>query len=124
MNKLAIALAIATVAALDLIVVVGAGLPASATGERLLAVAVPTMDLCLVLSSVLLGRLLLATGHRTLGTLLMFNLVLFAAAAVLRVLGSIPPRWVLFAADLYWLNLYLVTLSTQWSAASGRPVAA
>jgi hypothetical protein len=59
MKKPAIALAIATVAALDLIVMVGAGLPASATGERLLAIAVPTMDLCLSLTARhvwLLGR--------------------------------------------------------------------
>jgi hypothetical protein len=123
MNKLAVTLAIVTVAALNVIVVVGAGLPGSTTGERLLAIAVPIMDLCLVLSSVLLGRLLLATGNRTLGTLLMLNLVLFAAAVVLRVLGSIPPRWVLFTADVYWLNLYLVALSKQWSAATGRAAA-
>jgi len=110
MTKLSAALAVVTVAALDLIVIVGAGLPGSATGERLVAMAVPIMDLCLVLSSVLLGRILLAAGHRTLGTLMMLNLVLFAAAVALRVLGSIPPRWALFAADVYWLNLYLVAL--------------
>jgi hypothetical protein len=123
MNKLAVILAIATIAVLNFMVVVGAGLPGSATGERLLDMAVPVMDLCLVLSSVLLGRMLLATGYRTLGKLLMLNLALFAAALVLRVFGSIPPRWVLFTADVYWLNLYLVALSKHWSAVAGRAAA-
>lgn len=123
MNRLAVALAIATVAALNVIVLVGAGLPASGTGEWVLAVAVPIMDGCLVLSSILLGRRFLATGHRTLGTLLLLNLTLFAAAIVTRMRGSIPPRWALFTADVYWLNLYLVALSKYWSALSGRAAA-
>ena len=123
MNRLAVALAIATVGALNVIVLLGAGLPASDTSERVLAIAVPIMDVCLVTSSILLGRSFLATGHRTLGTLLLLNLALFAAAIVIRMRGSIPPRWVLFTADVYWLNLYLVALSKYWSAPSGRAAA-
>jgi len=123
MDKLAVTLAIATVAALNVVVVVGASLPDSVTGERLLAIAVPIMDLCLVLSSVLLGRILVARGFRTLGALLILNIALFAAAVVLRVVGSIPPRWLLFTTDVYWLNLYLIALSKHWSVFSGRAAA-
>jgi hypothetical protein len=40
--------------------------------------------------------------------------VLFAIAAVIRATGSIPPRWLLFGVDVYWLNLYLVALAKLW----------
>jgi len=119
MNQLAVALAIATVAALDLILLAGAGAPSSATGDRVIAVVVPIMDLCLLASSVLLGRLLLARGNRTLGLLFMLNLALFAIAVVVRATGGMPPRWLLYAVDVYWLNLYLVTLSRYWPTLAG-----
>ena len=44
------------------------------------------------------------------GALFMANLVVMAGALVLRVSGVQFPRGVLFGADLYWLNLYLVGL--------------
>jgi hypothetical protein len=120
MNKLGLTLAIAAVAALNVIVVAGAGLPDSVTGERLLAIAVPIMDVSLVLSSVLLGRILLARGVRTLGIVFLLNIGLFAIAIVMRVAGSVPSRWLLFTADAYWLNLYLIALSKHWSVLSGQ----
>lgn len=120
MNKLAVALAIATVALLDLILVVGAGLPSSITGERLIAAAVPIMDLCLLSSSALLAWLLIAGGARRLGLLFTRNFVLFAIAAVVRATGSMPPRWLLYGVDVYWSNLYLVVLSRRPIPATRR----
>jgi hypothetical protein len=32
-------------------------------------------------------------------------------AAVVRATGSMPPRWLLYGVDVYWLNLYLIALS-------------
>jgi len=120
MNMLAVALAIATVATLDLILLVGAGFPT--TGERLTAVVVPIMDLCLVVSSVLLARILIAAGVRRLGMFFVLNLALFAMAAVVRARGSMPPRWLLYGVDVYWVNLYLVALARYWPVISGRRV--
>ena len=99
MNQLAVTLALATVAALDVILVAGAGVPDPALAQGLIAVGVPIMDLCLVVSSVLLGRLLFANGSRGLGMLFTLNLALFAVAVVVRLRGSMPPRWLLFGVD-------------------------
>ena len=123
MNKLAVTLAVVTVAALNVILVVGAGLPDSTTGERLLSGMVPIMDLSLVLSSVLLARIFIAKGFPTLGKIFLFNIALFAVAVVVRAAGSMPPRWLLFTADAYWLNLYLIALSRHWSFWSGQSAA-
>lgn len=120
MNQLAVTLALATVAALDVILVAGAGVPDPALAQGLIAVAVPIMDLCLFVSSVLLARLLFANGFRGLGTLFTINLALFAVALVVRLRGSMPPRWLLFGVDVYWLNLYLVALARHWRVLAGR----
>jgi hypothetical protein len=122
-NKFVVTVAIATVAALNVVLIVGAGLADSTTEQRLLAIVVPIMDLCLVLSSVLLARMLMAQGFRTLGLLFILNLVLFALALVVRLGGSMPPRWLLFTVDVYWLNLYLIALSKHWPVVSGKAAA-
>ena len=114
MSRLAVALALVTIATLNVILVAGSGFPNEPLGDRRVAVAVPVMDLCLVLSSALLGRVLLARGFRALGILFLLNLVIFAAAFVVRVGGAVPPRWLLFGTDVYWLNLYLIGISKHW----------
>lgn len=78
------------------------------------------MDLCLVVSSVLLARLMFANGFRGLGTLFTINLALFAVALVVRLRGSMPPRWLLFGVDVYWLNLYLAALAKHWRVLANR----
>jgi len=90
-NRLAVTLALATVAALDVILVVGAGFPDSAPGEGLIAGAVPIMDLCLAVSSVLLGRLLFANGSRGLGMLFTLNLALFGEFSLAARPADTPP---------------------------------
>jgi len=117
---LAIPLALATIVTLELIVLIGAGVPNSAAGSRLTAVLVPIMDLCLVTSSALLAWILGRNDARVLAGLFLFNLALFAAAAVMRASGSLPPRWLLYAVDIYWLGLYLITLGRHWPIVPGR----
>jgi len=121
MNKSALTLGVVTVAILNVVIIVGAGLPASASGERLIAALIPVLDFCVVVSSVLLGKTLVARGLRTLGILFFLNIALFALAIVVRVSGSMPPRWLLFATDVYWLNLYLVALAKHWKLLAGQP---
>jgi hypothetical protein len=122
MNKSALTLGVVTVAILNVVIIVGAGLPDSASGEHLIAVLIPVLDFCVVVSSVLLGRVL-TKGFRTLGILFFLNLALYALAIVVRVSGSMPPRWLLFATDAYWLNLYLVALAKHWRLLADRPAA-
>ncbi|HSE46970.1 MAG TPA: hypothetical protein VLA89_16750 [Gemmatimonadales bacterium] len=116
-------LGVVTVAILNVVIIVGAGLPDSASGERLIAALIPVLDFCVVVSSVLLGKTLVARGLRTLGILFFLNIALFALAIVVRVSGSMPPRWLLFATDVYWLNLYLITLAKHWRLLAGHPAA-
>jgi len=123
MNKSALTLGVVTVAILNVVVIVGAGLPDSASGERLIAALIPVLDFCVVVSSVLLGKTLVARGLRTLGILFFLNIALFGLAIVVRVSGSMPPRWLLFATDVYWLNLYLVALAKHWRLLAGQPAA-
>jgi hypothetical protein len=123
MNKSALTLGVVTVAILNVVIIVGAGLPDSASGERLIAALIPVLDFCMVVSSVLLGRILVTKGFRTLGILFFLNIALFALAIVVRVSGSMPPRWLLFATDVYWLNLYLVAIANHWRLFAEHPVA-
>jgi hypothetical protein len=123
MNKLALILGLATVAILNVVIIIGAGLPESPSGERLIATLIPALDLCLMVSSVLLGHILMTSGFRPLGALFLLNLALFAVAIVVRVSGSMPPRWLLFGTDVYWLNLYLVALAKHWRLFAAHPAA-
>jgi hypothetical protein len=97
---LALASAVVTVACLDIIIAIGAGIPQSAAGEQVIAVAVPVMDTGLVLSSALMLRTFMAIGSRALAALFALNLILFAAAALLRQTDVVIPRWVLFSVGL------------------------
>jgi hypothetical protein len=119
-HAVAISLALATIVTLELIVLIGAGVPNSAAGNRPTAILVPIKDLCLETSSALLTWILGRMGARALAGLFLFNLALFAAAAVMRASGSIPPRWLLYAVDVYWPSLYLITLARHWPIVSGR----
>jgi hypothetical protein len=102
----AVVLGVVTVAALDLILLIGAGDEPPAW----FGVLVLVMDGSLVASSVTLGVAFLGRGRRVLGVLFLGNLVVMLGALVVRASGLQFPRAVLFGADLYWLNLYLVGL--------------
>ncbi len=77
---------------------------------------VHTIDLSLLTSSLLLGLWFWRVGQRGLGVVFAGNLVVLGVAAILRVEGYIFPPMVLFGADVYWLNLYLVCLARHGEA--------
>ncbi len=106
MRFAAMSLGVATTAALDLILLVGA------SGEQpsWFGVLVLVMDVALAASSVALGVVFLRDRMRTLGWLFLGNLGVMLAALLLRASGVRFPPAVLFGADLYWLNLYIVGL--------------
>jgi hypothetical protein len=59
------------------------------------------------------------------GLLFLVNLVVMLGALLLRLSGVEFPRSVLFGADLYWLNLYLVGLviwAREGPASSPNPL--
>lgn len=97
---------LATVAALDFILLLGA------SGERPLwfGALVLSMDVLLLVSSIALGTTFLCEKRWTLGVLFLLNPIAMLLALPLRLSGVAFPRAVLFGADLYWLNLYLVGL--------------
>ena len=96
-----------TVAALDLILLIGVGGDTPPWFGALVLV----MDAALIASSAALGVSFLRRARRMLGALFLGNLAVMLAALVLRVSAVEIPRPALFAADLYWLNLYLVGLA-------------
>jgi hypothetical protein len=106
MRIVGVVLGMVTVVALDLILLIGA----SGEPPSWFAALVLVMDLSLIASSVTLGIAFLRRGRFPLGTLFLVNLVVMLGALMLRVSGVEFPRAVLFAADVYWLNLYLVGL--------------
>lgn len=112
-------LALATVASLELIQLVGAGYdPPRPPWFTALTVM---MDLCLISSSAILWPAFLRRGGPLLGALFAANLAVMAMAFALRVAGvefSRPP--ILFGAGLYWLTLYLVGLALGWRTLLGR----
>jgi hypothetical protein len=102
----AVVLGLVTVAALDLILLAGAG----DEPPVWFGILVLVMDVSLLASSVTLGTVLLARGRRLLGALFLGNLAVMLGALVLRTSGVEFPRAVPFGADVYWLNLYLLGL--------------
>lgn len=62
----------------------------------------------------LLGVHFSKSGSRLLGALFFLNIGITAAAIVLRVQGFVFPTLVLFLADIYWLNLYLICLTKNY----------
>ena len=114
-------LAWATVATLELIQLVGASAdpPRPAWFTPLTA----TMDLCLTLSSAILGPALFRRGRRWLGALFASNLAVMLVAFAVRSSGVEFPRPLLFGVGLYWLNLYLLGLPVAWRTLAERPPA-
>ena len=80
---------------------------------------VVVIDSSLVTSSGLLGFLLMRT-NKIVASLFLLNIGIFLAASVLRVSGVLFPLPLLFAADTYWLNLYVATLARYWPTIAAR----
>lgn len=88
--------------------------PSFVPAQRVLASMIVLFDLALVVSSVLWAIWFRRRGQRALGLLFALNLVICGAAVVVRTRGLVFRPWVFAAADLYWLNQYLITLLSQF----------
>ena len=108
MKHLTALLSILTILSLDLILLLGALEHDLQSVQPVFNGLVAVMDLSLVSSSALLGLILMRHGARVLGAVFLLNIVIFAAAFVLVGSGVRFSRVLLFGADIYWLNLYLI----------------
>jgi hypothetical protein len=111
LGRTAIALSLATILSLNLILLLGAGVRDPRSIRPLFGGLVMVMDLSLVSSSVLLGFLFARRRNTPLAALFFLNLGLFAVAFILVAFGVRFHPLLLYAADLYWLNLYLICLA-------------
>ena len=119
LGRLAIALSIATVLALDLILLLGAGIQDPGSIRPVFGGLVMVMDLCLVSSSRLLGFRFARLGNKRPAALFFLNFGLFVVAFLFVASGVLLHPLLLYAADLYWLNLYLVCLTRYGRTISG-----
>lgn len=110
-GRIGIVLAAVVVGALNAILLLGAagddiGAPPGTLGGFVLV-----LDVALVLSSALLGFRFARLGQRTLAAVFCANVVVFVVATAWRATGRTFRPALLFAADLYWLHLYVVVLA-------------
>ena len=123
LKRLALALLFFVIVCLNGIILWGAaadGVPAKDIVT--FRVLVLLMDLGIVTSSLLLTYLFWRERRLKWAVLFAFNLVIMAGALAVRARGAALSPLILFAADLYWLQLYLVclVLETGWLEAHPR----
>src|SRR3954466_3059637 len=111
MRFLIASLSVVTIVSLDTILLLGAAMHDADSIRPVFNWLVAVMDLSLVASSGLLGLFFLKHRSRFLGAVFLLNICLFVVALVLTTSGFRFSPIVLFAADIYWLNLYLVCLA-------------
>ena len=111
MKYLAALLSIVTILSLDLILLLGAVVPDPQSIRPYFGALVAVMDLSLVGSSGLLGLFFLKHHSRFLGAVFVLNFGIFAVAFILVTSGVRFTPVLLFAADIYWLNLYLIGIT-------------
>jgi len=107
-------LSIATILSLNLILLLGAAVEDPDSIRRVFNGLVVVLDLSLVSSSGLLGLFFMRRRCRLLGALFFLNILIFGVAVILRTSEVRFPPALLFAADLYWLNLYLIGLTRHF----------
>jgi hypothetical protein len=112
MRTAGLLLAFVAILTLNLILLIGAS--TDPPRPPWFGVLTATMDVSLVVSSAVLGGVLVRRGRRFFGLLFLSNLVLILGAFVLRLTGLEFRPVLLFGADLYWLNLYLIGISREW----------
>ncbi len=120
LGSVAILLAAVVVASLNAILLLGAAGHDFGAPPSLLGGLVVALDVSLVTSSLLLGLGFARRRQGLLSSLFLGNLVLFMVAVAVRVSGITFRPAVLFATDLYWLNLYLIVLTRHWRRIVGR----
>jgi hypothetical protein len=119
MQSVAIVLSLVAILSLNLILFLGAVVHDPEPIRPFLNGLVVVIDSSLVSSSGLLGLLLVRT-NKILASLFFLNIGVFIVAFVLRVSGVLFPPPLLFAADIYWLNLYLSALARYWPTIAAR----
>lgn len=108
MRRIAIITALVTVIVFNAVIWMGVmGLDGSTWFEA----GVLVMNIAMPLSSALLGWSLLRMGRRVGAGFFAVNLVLLALLFVLQIGGVVASRGVLFALDLYVLNIYVILLA-------------
>jgi len=118
MRSATILLSLATILSLNLLLLLGAAVEDPDSIRRVLNGLVVVLDLSLVSSSGLLGVFFMRRRCRILGALFLLNILIFGVAVILRISGVRFPPVLLFAADLYWLNLYLIGLTRHFDGLS------
>jgi hypothetical protein len=113
-------LSIVTILCLDLILLLGAAVHDRPSVRPYFGGLVALMDLSLVASSGLLGRIFLKQNYRFLGAAFLMNIGIFAVAFLLVTSGVRFAPILLFAADVYWLNLYLIGITKLSSSQNLR----
>jgi hypothetical protein len=120
LGRIAIAFALIVVVSLNVILLLGSAGEDMGAPAGILGGSVAIFDVSLVVSSIVLSLAFARLKLGLLSALFFGNLALFIVAAAARVSGiSIRPA-VLFAADLYWLNVYLVVLARHWGQLAHR----
>jgi hypothetical protein len=120
LGRIAIAFALIVVVSLNVILLLGAAGADMGAPAGVLAASVAIFDVSLVVSSLLLGLTFAKLKRAHLSALFFGNLALFIVAAAVRLSGISFRPAVLFAADLYWLNVYLVVLARHWGQIAHR----
>ena len=116
MGRAAILLSIVTIVSLNIILILGAVIEEPQSRSRALSGPVVVLDLSLVSSSGLLGILFHKRHHRFLGAIFLTNIGILGVAYVVRSLGVHFPPWLLYGADIYWLNLYLICSTRNFNS--------
>ena len=115
LKHLALTLVVLMIVCLNAIILWGAAAGgATAVRDITFGVLVLLMDLGLVVSSLLLTYVFWRERRLTWAMLFAFNLLILAGAFAIRAGGASISPALLFAADLYWLQLYLLCLLREY----------
>jgi hypothetical protein len=105
-----------------MIVLLGAGTAGQVVGSSVaFGILVLVMDISLVASSLLLGYLFARKRQRLWVVLFFLNLLIMLTALVLKLNSIAFSPFLLFGADIYWLNIYLVCLCCEWQWFISKP---
>lgn len=120
LGRIAIAFALIVVVSLNVILLLGSAGEDMGAPAGILGGSVAIFDVSLVVSSIVLSITFARLKRGLLSALFFGNLALFIVAAAARVSGISFRPAALFAANLYWLNVYLVVLARHWGQLAHR----
>jgi hypothetical protein len=122
LKNLLLIFVLVVIVSLNAIIFWGAGAAGGIVGSNVIfGILVMVMDVSLVISSSWLGFLFLRARRIVWASLFFANLLAMAIALIFKLNGISLSSFVLFGADLYWLNLYLVCLCREWQNLKSRP---